>query len=286
MKINFTALSLFISIFSFSQGINTMERNDAGQSTDSKSGFYQTYKPINYPPGAQVGHWYHLIDVRHTDLAYNYAMQFSGQFADQKLFFRKTNNNPAQPWSKILMENPSGNVGIGTENPQAKLDINGNLRIVNNVSDHTFVSLGKELNDQIITDNTSAKHYGGGYFFRVHNENIAYKYIDALKISDNGNVAVANKLEAKEVKVTTTPTADFVFAEDYNLPKLEEVEKYIKDKKHLPEIASAKEMEKEGVNVGEFQIKLLQKIEELTLYSIEQNKRIKNLEEKLLKNNK
>ena len=41
-------------------------------------------------------------------------------------------------------------------------------------------------------------------------------------------------------------------------------------------------MEKEGVNVGEFQIKLLQKIEELTLYTIEQNKRIKNLEEKLL----
>ena len=82
------------------------------------------------------------------------------------------------------------------------------------------------------------------------------------------------KIEAKEVKVTLTPTADFVFAEDYNLPKLEEVEKHIKEKKHLPEIASAKEMEKEGVNVGEFQIKLLQKIEELTLYSIEQNKKI------------
>lgn len=94
------------------------------------------------------------------------------------------------------------------------------------------------------------------------------------------------KLEAKEVKVTTTPTADFVFEEDYKLPKLEEVEKHIKEKKHLPEIASAEEMEKDGVNVGEFQIKLLQKIEELTLYSIEQNKRIKNLEEKLLKNNK
>lgn len=68
-----------------------------------------------------------------------------------------------------------------------------------------------------------------------------------------GNVKVEGKLEAKEVKVTTTPTADFVFAENYALPKLEEVEKHIKAKKHLPEIASAKEMEKEGVNVGEFQ---------------------------------
>ena len=91
---------------------------------------------------------------------------------------------------------------------------------------------------------------------------------------NTGNAAIQGKFEAKEVKVTLTPTADFVFEEDYNLPKLEEVEKHIKEKKHLPEIASAKEMEKDGVNVGEFQIKLLQKIEELTLYSIEQNKKI------------
>ena len=83
--------------------------------------------------------------------------------------------------------------------------------------------------------------------------------------------------------MTTTPTADFVFAENYNLPKLEEVEKHIKEKKHLPEIASAAEMEKEGVNVGEFQIKLLQKIEELTLYSIEQNRLLKQQQERIEK---
>jgi hypothetical protein len=95
-----------------------------------------------------------------------------------------------------------------------------------------------------------------------------------------GNVAITNKLEAKEIKVTLTPTADFVFEKDYGLPKLEEVEKFIKENKHLPEIASAKEMEKEGVNIGEFQIKLLQKIEELTLYSIDLNK--KNKEQEVL----
>ncbi len=88
----------------------------------------------------------------------------------------------------------------------------------------------------------------------------------------NGNVSVSGKLEAKEIKVTTTPTADFVFEDTYQLPNLESVEKHIKEKKHLPEIASAAEMQKEGVNIGDFQIKLLQKIEELTLYSIEQNK--------------
>ncbi|MCX8533569.1 hypothetical protein [Chryseobacterium luquanense] len=101
------------------------------------------------------------------------------------------------------------------------------------------------------------------------------------KSSFEDNMRVNAKLEAKEIKVTLTPTADFVFAEDYDLPKLEDVEKHIKEKKHLPEIASAKKMEKEGVNVGEFQIKLLQKIEELTLYTIEQNKQLKIQKEEI-----
>ncbi|WP_426475644.1 hypothetical protein [Chryseobacterium balustinum] len=102
-----------------------------------------------------------------------------------------------------------------------------------------------------------------------------YKLDVKGKSSFSDNMKIDAKLEAKEIKVTLTPTADFVFAEDYDLPKLEDVEKHIKEKKHLPEIASAKQMEKEGVNVGEFQIKLLQKIEELTLYTIEQNKELK-----------
>lgn len=102
-----------------------------------------------------------------------------------------------------------------------------------------------------------------------------------MKLSPNGNASLQGKFEAKEIKVTLTPTADFVFEENYELPKLEEIEKHIKERKHLPEIASAKEMEREGVNVGEFQIKLLQKIEELTLYTIEQNKRLKKQEEKI-----
>ncbi|WP_428071258.1 hypothetical protein [Chryseobacterium gambrini] len=101
------------------------------------------------------------------------------------------------------------------------------------------------------------------------------------KASFSNNVRVDAKLEAKEIKVTLSPTADFVFEEKYDLPKLEDVEKHIKEKKHLPEIASAKQMEKEGVNVGEFQIKLLQKIEELTLYTIEQNKLMKEQQKRI-----
>ncbi|MNL40699.1 hypothetical protein D3C87_1630670 [compost metagenome] len=72
------------------------------------------------------------------------------------------------------------------------------------------------------------------------------------------------------------------------MPSLESVDKYIKENKHLPEIASADEMKKDGINLSEMNIKLLQKIEEMTLYMIEmkrenekQNEEIKNLKTKL-----
>jgi hypothetical protein len=108
----------------------------------------------------------------------------------------------------------------------------------------------------------------------------------------NGNVGIgtsnpANKLDVKgviramEVKVETG-WADFVFNDDYHLKPLSEVNTFIKENKHLPEIPSASEIEKnDGVNLGEMQVKLLQKIEELTLYIIQQEKRINELEEKV-----
>ncbi|WP_244614382.1 ERCC4 domain-containing protein [Elizabethkingia argenteiflava] len=100
-------------------------------------------------------------------------------------------------------------------------------------------------------------------------------YTDTKWDNFYGNMSIANKLEAKEIRVTSSPTADFVFENNYLLPDLEKVEKHILERKQLPEIASAKEMQQKGVDVGSFQIKLLQKIEELTLYTIEQNKQMK-----------
>ncbi|MCG8323643.1 MAG: hypothetical protein MI921_29385 [Cytophagales bacterium] len=90
-------------------------------------------------------------------------------------------------------------------------------------------------------------------------------------------LAVNGNIRAKEIKVETG-WPDFVFEDDYDLPTLEEVEKYIKTHRHLPEIPSAKEVEENGVELGKMDSKLLQKIEELTLYIIDQEKRIKKLE--------
>lgn len=199
-----------------------------------------------------------------------------------------------------LVVNDNGNVGIGTVSPNSKLHIAQDNINNQNLSLGKFTSVGQTGGSAIVSlayNSTTANlevnsTYSGSGFrygtygdFNIENEittpdfgaiNFITNKKVQLAIKPNGNAFLKGKFEAKEVKVTLTPTADFVFDETYDLPKLEEVEKHIKEKKHLPEIASAKVMEKEGVNVGEFQIKLLQKIEELTLYSIDQNKQIKH----------
>jgi len=90
-------------------------------------------------------------------------------------------------------------------------------------------------------------------------------------------LTVVGNINSREVKVSVDAGADFVFAKNYNLPSLDSVEAYIKQNEHLPEISSADEMIKNGISLSEMNIKLLQKVEEMTLYIIEQNKQIKEL---------
>jgi len=95
------------------------------------------------------------------------------------------------------------------------------------------------------------------------------------KLSVNGTIW------AKEIKVRLTDAADWVFKDSYNLRSLTELENYIKENKHLPEIPSAKEFEKNDMEVSKMTNKLLQKIEELSLYVIELNKQNKKLSKRL-----
>lgn len=90
-------------------------------------------------------------------------------------------------------------------------------------------------------------------------------------------LAVQGKIGAHEVIVTTERWADFVFDDTYDLTSLAELKAFIKTNKHLPEIPTAEEVGKKGVSVGEMNAKLLQKIEELTLYTLQQQEVIEAL---------
>lgn len=87
----------------------------------------------------------------------------------------------------------------------------------------------------------------------------------------------------KKITVTQEGWSDFVFNKEYRLRSLQDVETYIKTHHHLPDVPSAQEVEEKGISIGDNQALLLQKIEELTLYLLEQNKKITTLEQDIRK---
>jgi len=128
--------------------------------------------------------------------------------------------------------------------------------------------------DQSKLEFTNQEFLDQAYIFsNIYNGNIG------MGTTETGDykLSVAGKIRAEEVKVYTG-WADFVFEDNYQLPTLAEVESHIKEKGHLKDIPSALEVKENGIYLGEMNAKLLQKIEELTLYLIKQEKRIKVLE--------
>jgi hypothetical protein len=118
-----------------------------------------------------------------------------------------------------------------------------------------------------------------------------------LTLGDNGNVSIGNMIPNNTHKLQVAGAVDAneyrVYGQQFNwpdyvfdttiykLPSLPEVETYLKQNRHLPEVPSAETVKKEGLNLGENQAVLLKKIEELTLYVIEQNKKLEEQNEKL-----
>lgn len=214
-----------------------------------------------------------------------------------------------------------GNVGIGTLNPQSALQIGSysgnNQRKITfpGVYNFEWLSLGQEgngnpaiefLNHTIASNSIGVKmgtnidKFGSGFYITTASESSAYSTLQyktspALFINTSNNVgigtnniagyrlAVAGSMIAERIKVKIqSGWPDYVFDSSYNLLSLEQVEDFVKAHKHLPQIPSSKEIVEEGLDIGSNQATLLQKIEELTLYLIEQNKLIKE-QQQLLK---
>lgn len=151
------------------------------------------------------------------------------------------------------------NIGIGfatAQLPASKITINGNLAIGNGYLTNAAPANGAIIQGNVLIGKTSQTNTG---------------YI----------LDVAGNVRVNQIVVNTTG-ADFVFSPSYRLHSLSFLKKYIDQNHHLPEIPSAKQMQAKGLNVGDNQVRLLQKVEELTLYLIEKDNELKDEQAKNL----
>ncbi len=201
---------------------------------------------------------------------------------------------------RLFIKGATGNVGLGTINPLQKLDVNGAINVsggviqkggaqITNTADLGLYSLDATTWMRFVTNNQPIK-----FFSDVTANSVGANSL--LSIEPNGKVVIGTGMSllgtyklyvetgilTEKVKVAiknSTQWSDFVFDKDYKLAPLSEIESYITKNKHLPGIPSAQEVVKNGIDLGEMDAKLLQKIEELTLHIIKLEKEVNILKE-------
>ena len=209
-----------------------------------------------------------------------------GTYAD----FNIVNNQPGGVYGAInfvtngttrMAISANGNIGIGTMTPAGKLDLVDNNQHLTFLLNQKLTGIWPASADANTMTIQSSGIHAGNLAFATGNGEV-------MRITSNSNVGIGTQnpaykldvlgtIRAKEVLVNLDGGADFVFEKDYKLPTIEHVANYVQENKHLPDIPSANEMVKNGVSMGDMQVKLLQKVEELTLYVIELKKEIETM---------
>ncbi|MFT2011451.1 hypothetical protein ACMA1I_22450 [Pontibacter sp. 13R65] len=209
-------------------------------------------------------------------------------FNDGGIFYRSSSFDRLswQDWRSLALTNPDGS-----------LSLKGGLHLVEapGVPDNVIGSNQEGLHHSLI--GTYPGWDRGAVFIAGYNKfNSTWAHTERVRLGQKFTVNLADgslgigtdntagfalsvngKVRASEVKVYTG-WADFVFEPGYRLRPLREVEAHIKEHGRLPEVPSAQEVAAEGVDLGQTNVLLLQKIEELTLYQIELLKRLEALE--------
>lgn len=216
----------------------------------------------------------------------------------------------------------SGYVGIGTTSPSAKLHVIGYAKFNPSLLQQTAgvlinpddgsIELASGVNTLSYIDFKGKNNLSSDFKGRIsYTDDWGFSFgrdgklnILVIRANDNVGIGTANpdekltvkgKIHAEEIKVDLSVPADYVFQKyftgssslkpDYQMPSLTEIETFVKENHHLPNIPSAREIQENGLQLGEMNNLLLQKVEELTLYIIEQNKRVEALEAKITENN-
>ena len=200
------------------------------------------------------------------------------------LYFSNFNNNLAPgPFSDIagyterMTLKQNGRFGIGMTSPNAQLSVArgtgvdgtaaffGTTHVSHfnySTAENTYIRGGKD-NALIIIGDATGQRIG----------------IGSSTVANGFTLSVSGKVITEEVQIQLkTSWPDYVFSNSYNLKSLQDLENYIAQHQHLPNIPSAGEIEKNGLVVGDMQKRMMEKIEELTLYILELNKRIEVLE--------
>lgn len=153
-----------------------------------------------------------------------------------------------------------GKVGIGTDTPYTRLDVRGNARFTQGIG----VGVTTEPQASIHINNPDLPALGKkNLLLLIENSDRRL-----LQLNNDG------LLRAREIKVDLNSWPDYVFKKEYRLMPLKEVEEFITSNGHLPNVPTAETIETDGVNLGEMNKVLMEKVEELTLYLIEQQKLI------------
>ena len=269
--------------------VNAQEWDDPITTTDWdqlwKSAFVQSNNATHAPESSG---WFWGLNMNHS--SNNASYRYNGQIAIKNdhdvptMYYRSTNADGSGIWAKVINSKASS---IGTLTTLNSLRVNGtnldgkDLSFLSN-SGSTVVGWNRSRGhgETAFISNRGLGSRGGFEFRDIDNSG---NETLLLKIQGDGTVGIGTSnpdsdyklsvngaIRSKEVKVETS-WSDFVFDPDYDLPTLEEVAQHIAENGHLPEIPSEAEVTENGINLGEMDAKLLQKIEELTLYMIEQH---------------
>jgi len=183
-------------------------------------------------------------------------------------------------------------LGIGVVDPAHKLEVyNGNVSIKNREAANAQLRLDAQASAQgdvlfledgvlsgLLRFDTDSKGGTLNFSDRINMQTRFYidgeGYVGVGTTSPKNKLEVAGTIRAEEVIVEAQPWADYVFEDGYDLLTLNQVEKHIEQHGHLPGVPSSEDVESEGVSLGDTQRILLEKIEEMTLYIIDQNKRM------------
>lgn len=185
---------------------------------------------------------------------------------------------PGAPTSSLDIAS-DGDIGIGTASPNARLHVFGSSNA------DVFVGLGENPSSSCAMNvGYAGSSFGVGKGF-INVRPCAAGTPDLRLAVSNATIVTINSSGMQvtgsvTVNGTTLNVPDYVFDPEYELLPLPDLAKYLEQEKHLPEVPSAQEISRQGMDLAGMQVKLLKKVEELTLYAIQQDRKMARLEEK------